>query len=107
MNENNTFGLSDAPDHELPMPTTDQATRLRALVVPYAQEGHTCALHNLAELLRGVHARLVPTDSLTPEMIAGRFSGAAMSCQDLRATAPYMAMARSSMPSCSGPGRHL
>ncbi|MGW7072119.1 immunity 49 family protein [Streptomyces sp. NPDC054872] len=95
--------MSDGPDHELPMLTTGQANRLRALAAPYAQEGHTHFLHNLAqrcrqapeahwpemvaahfghlsegskgdespaELLRGVHARLLPTDSLTPE-IAG------------------------------------
>lgn len=106
MNENNTFGTPDAafaPDRDLPMLTTVQATRLRALAAPYAQEGRTYSLHNLAqkcrqtleerwpelveahfavlaegsqggesaaELLRGVHARLLPTDSLTPE-IAG------------------------------------
>ncbi|WP_371525296.1 immunity 49 family protein [Streptomyces sp. NBC_01283] len=106
MNETNTFGTPDAafaPDRDLPMLTTAQATRLRALAVPYAQEGRTYSLYNLAqncrqtpeerwpelveahfaalaegsqggesaaELLRGVHARLLPTDSLTPE-IAG------------------------------------
>lgn len=85
------------------MLTTAQATRLRALAAPYAQEGRTYSLYNLAqkcrqapeerwpelveghfaalaegsqggesaaELLRGAHARLLPTDSLTPE-IAG------------------------------------
>ncbi|MGW6024772.1 immunity 49 family protein [Streptomyces sp. NPDC055099] len=115
MNENNTFGRSDAPDHELPMLTTDQADRLRALAAPYAQEGHTHSLRNLAqrcrkapqehwpemvaghfaglaeagkgdesaaELLRGVHARLIPTNALTQE-IAGAMSYARVVAEGL------------------------
>ncbi|MFI6090457.1 immunity 49 family protein [Streptomyces sp. NPDC051218] len=103
VNEDNTLGMPEAPDRDLPMLTTTQAARLRTLAAPYAQDGHHYPLHNLAqtcrqapeerwpelveahfavlaegsqggespaELLRGVHARLLPTDSLTPE-IAG------------------------------------
>lgn len=115
MNENNAFGMSAAPDRELPMLTTDQATHLRALAAPYAQEGHTYSLHGLAqrcrqapvehwaemvaahfarlaegskgdespaELLHGVRARLLPTESLTPE-IAGAMTYARVVAEGL------------------------
>ncbi|MGW7087143.1 immunity 49 family protein [Streptomyces sp. NPDC054871] len=115
MNEDNTFGTPDAPDRDLPMLTTAQAARLRALAAPYAREARNYSLHNLAqmcrqapeerwpelveahfarleegsqggespaELLRGVHARLLPTDSLTPE-IAGAMSYARVVAEGL------------------------
>ena len=91
----------DAPDSGLPMLTAAQASHLRALAAPYAQDGRHYSLHDLAhtcrkapeehwpglvaahfarlrqastggesaeELLRGVHARLLPVESLTPEL---------------------------------------
>ncbi|MEU5538549.1 immunity 49 family protein [Streptomyces sp. NPDC020362] len=91
----------DTPDSVLPMLTSAQASHLRTLAAPYAQDGHHHSLHNLAhicrkapeerwpglvaahfarlqqaskgdesaeELLRGVHARLLPAESLTPEL---------------------------------------
>ncbi|ANP51551.1 hypothetical protein J2Z21_009072 [Streptomyces griseochromogenes] len=91
----------DTPDSGLPMLTSAQASHLRALAAPYAQDGHHHSLHDLAhmcrkvpeeqwpglvaahfarlrqaskggesaeELLRDVHARLLPVESLTPEL---------------------------------------
>lgn len=85
----------------LPMLTTVQASYLRELAAPYAQDGHDNSLYNLAhtcrqapqtrwpelvaahfarlreasrggesaaELLSGVHARLLPVASLTPDL---------------------------------------
>ncbi|MDQ1009546.1 hypothetical protein QFZ82_004031 [Streptomyces sp. V4I23] len=107
MNADNTLGTPDASDRDpdLPMLTAAQAVRLRALAAPYAEDGHTFSLYNLAhlcrrspedrwpemvaahfaglreasrggagnesaeELLRGVHARLLPTESFTPDLV--------------------------------------
>lgn len=101
------MNIDDVPDLSgpgsgLPMLTAEQAAHLRQLAAPYAVNGHTFPLHNLAqacrhaprdswphlvaahfaalregseggesvaELLRGAHARLLPTDSLTPELV--------------------------------------
>ncbi|MEU9991004.1 immunity 49 family protein [Streptomyces sp. NPDC048045] len=95
------MNADDAPDSRLTMLTSAQASHLRALAAPYAQDGHLHPLDNLAhlcrkvpeeqwpdlvaahfarlqqasqggesadELLRGVHARLLPVESLTPEL---------------------------------------
>ena len=92
---------TDTPDSALPMLTAAQALHLRALVAPYARDGHDYPLTNLAhmcrnepeerwpdlvaghfarlqqagkgdesaeELLRDVHARLLPVDSFSPEL---------------------------------------
>ncbi|MFG2140948.1 immunity 49 family protein [Streptomyces sp. NPDC048650] len=103
MNHDNDLDAPNPPDPDLLMLTAAQAAHLRALAAPYAEDGHSTSLHNLAhicrsapenrwpdmvnahfaglraasrggesaeELLRGVHARLLPVESLTSE-IAG------------------------------------
>ncbi|WP_309140400.1 Imm49 family immunity protein [Streptomyces sp. PKU-EA00015] len=105
MNADNALDTPDGPDRDLPMLTAAQAVRLRALAAPYAEDGHSFPLHNLAhlcrrapqerwpemvaahfaalrearrggagdesaeELLHGVHARLLPTESFTPDLV--------------------------------------
>jgi hypothetical protein len=102
MTADDTLNTPDTPDRDLPMLTTAQAARLRTLAAPYAGDGHTFPLQNLAqtcrrapeerwpeiveqhfaslreagsgdesvaELLGGVHARLLSTDSFTPELV--------------------------------------
>ncbi|MGW1894715.1 immunity 49 family protein [Streptomyces sp. NPDC002004] len=104
MKREDTPGTPDAPDSDLPMLTTAQATYLRALAAPYSQDDHHHSLHSLAhtcrqapeahwprlvaahfaglqqasrggenaeELLRGAHARLLPVESLTPDLAEG------------------------------------
>lgn len=58
----------DAPDAGLPMLTAAQASRLRALVAPYFQDGHDHSLHNLA-----YRCREAPEEGW-PDLVATHFA---------------------------------
>ncbi|MFJ9848075.1 hypothetical protein [Streptomyces sp. NPDC101150] len=69
MNRVDAVETPNAPDPELPMLTAVQAAHLRALAAPYAKDGHSFPLRNLAHMCR--HA---PQDRW-PELVAAHFAG--------------------------------